>query len=146
MRKLILFFLAFIPAVSFSQIKGEIKLNWFEKKEMYYGTNQIVIPYFSGDEFHYDDFSQSIRAHYIVPSYRGFQDGDLQVNSIVYESIDKELLGDLNLNNLPTKADFNLVLSTARDLVTAQIIFSPIIKDDFGFKRIISFNYSIISN
>lgn len=138
--------MAFIPAVSFSQIKGEIKLNWFEKKEMYYGTNQIVIPYFSGDEFHYDDFSQSIRAHYIVPSYRGFQDGDLQVNSIVYESIDKELLGDLNLNNLPTKADFNLVLSTARDLVTAQIIFSPIIKDDFGFKRIISFNYSIISN
>jgi hypothetical protein len=146
MRKLILFFLAFIPAVSFSQIKGEIKLNWFEKKEMYYGTNQIVIPYFSGDEFHYDDSSQSIKAHYIVPSYRGFQDGDLQVNSIVYESIDKELLGDLNLNNLPTKADFNLVLSTARDLVTAQIIFSPIIKDDFGFKKIISFNYSIIAS
>lgn len=146
MRKLILFFLAFIPAVSFSQIKGEIKLNWFEKKEMYYGTNQIVIPYFSGDVFHYDDSSQSIKAHYIVPSYRGFQDGDLQVNSIVYESIDKELLGDLNLNNLPTKADFNLVLSTARDLVTAQIIFSPIIKDDFGFKKIISFNYSIIAS
>lgn len=146
MRKLILFFLAFIPAVSFSQIKGEIKLNWFEKKEMYYGTNQIVIPYFSGDEFHYDDSSQSIKAYYVVPVYRGFQNGDLQVNSIVYESIDKELLGDLNLKNIPTKADFDLVLSTARDLVTAQIIFSPIIKDDFGFKRIISFNYSIISN
>ncbi|MBB1192301.1 peptidase C25 [Flavobacterium sp. SOK18b] len=146
MRKIILFFLAFIPALSFSQLSGEIKLNWFEKKEMYYGANQIVIPYFSGDEFHYDDSRQTIKAYYVIPNYRGFQDGNLQVSSIVYEPIDKELLGDLNLKNIPTEADFDLVLSTARDLVTAQIIFAPIIKDDFGFKKIISFNYFITAN
>ncbi len=146
MRKIILFFLAFIPALSFSQLSGEIKLNWFEKKEMYYGANQIVIPYFFGDEFHYDDSRQTIKAYYVIPNYRGFQDGNLQVSSIVYEPIDKELLGDLNLKNIPTEADFDLVLSTARDLVTAQIIFAPIIKDDFGFKKIISFNYSITAN
>lgn len=138
--------MAFIPALSFSQLSGEIKLNWFEKKEMYYGANQIVIPYFSGDEFHYDDSSQSIKAYYVIPNYRGYKDGNLQVSSVVYESIYKEQLGDLNLKNIPTEADFDLVLSTARDLVTAQIIFAPIIKDDFGFKKIISFNYSITAN
>ncbi|WP_144894286.1 type IX secretion system sortase PorU [Flavobacterium tiangeerense] len=146
MRKIILFFLVFSPVLSFSQLNGEIKLNWFEKKEMYYGANQIVIPYFSGDEFHYDDSRQTIKAYYVIPNYRGFQDGNLQVSSIVYEPIDKELLGDLNLKNIPTEADFDLVLSTARDLVTAQIIFAPIINDDFGFKKIISFNYSITAN
>ncbi|TWH99075.1 peptidase C25-like protein [Flavobacterium tiangeerense] len=138
--------MVFSPVLSFSQLNGEIKLNWFEKKEMYYGANQIVIPYFSGDEFHYDDSRQTIKAYYVIPNYRGFQDGNLQVSSIVYEPIDKELLGDLNLKNIPTEADFDLVLSTARDLVTAQIIFAPIINDDFGFKKIISFNYSITAN
>jgi hypothetical protein len=40
---------------------------------MYYGANQIVILIFSGDEFHYDDPSQFIKAHFLVPE--GFQDG-----------------------------------------------------------------------
>ena len=146
MRKILLFLFAFIPTMSFSQINGEIKLNWFEKKEMYYGVNQVVIPYFSGDEFHYDDATQSLKAQCKVPNNLGFQVGKVQVSSMLYEPIEKALLGDLNPQNIPSKPEFDLVISNARDLMSAQIVFSPIIKDDFGFKKIISFNYVITGN
>jgi hypothetical protein len=57
----------------------------------------------------------------------------------------KKLLGDLNLKDIPTEISFDLVLSTA-DLVTASLFFCTYNKRMIGFKKIISFNYSIIAN
>ena len=143
MRKILLFLLAFITTTSFSQVSGEVKLNWHEKKEMYYGSNHIAIPYFSGDSFHYNDASQSIEASCKIDKNIGFTEGQIQVTAIQYESIDKTQLGDLNTVNIPKKPNFELVCSTARDEISGHIVFTPIIKDDFGFKKIISFAYTV---
>ena len=54
MRKILLAYLCLIPFVSFAQIKGDAVIEWTDKKEMSYGDFKVIIPQFTGNNFHYD--------------------------------------------------------------------------------------------
>ena len=47
MRKILLVYLSLIPFVSFAQIKGDVTIEWLEKKEMSFGDFKVNIPQFS---------------------------------------------------------------------------------------------------
>nr|WP_278019623.1 hypothetical protein [Flavobacterium ginsengisoli] len=60
MKQVILISLFLLPILSFSQINGAITIDWQNKKEVNYGENKIVIPYFSGSSFRFDTTKKSI--------------------------------------------------------------------------------------
>ncbi|MGO4906015.1 type IX secretion system sortase PorU [Flavobacterium sp. W20_MBD1_R3] len=146
MRKIILTCLALIPFVSFAQIKGDVSIDWTEKKEMYYGDFKVMIPTFTGSSFHYNASNKTLLFTLKINAAISFDEGKIQLTNIIYESITSSELGDLDAINLPQTPNSSLQIRNSRDLTSAFIELTPIIKDAFGFKRIKSFSYTVESN
>ncbi|CAM4148424.1 type IX secretion system sortase PorU [Flavobacterium weaverense] len=146
MRKLFLAILSLLPLVSFAQKKGDINIEWLEKKEMSYGDYKVVIPQFTGNSFHYDNATKTILFTLKSQAPVAFDEGKIMLSNIKFENISKDQLGDLSAANIPTTVNPSLIISKSREIKEAFINLSPIIKDEFGFKRIISFSYEIESS
>ncbi|MFV8443036.1 type IX secretion system sortase PorU [Flavobacterium sp. LB2P44] len=146
MRKIFLAFLALIPFVALAQIKGAVTIEWLEKKEMSYGNSKVIIPQFTGNSFHYEASNQTLVFTLKIKEAVSFDEGKIQITNVIYESISLSQLGDLAPENIPKTANQTLLITNSRNIKEAFISLSPLIKDDFGFKRIKSFSYEIESN
>lgn len=143
MRKKLLVYLILIPFTSFAQIKGDVTIEWLEKSEMFYGNNKINVPQFVGNSFSYDDSKKVI---YFIQNLNETNGNSIQLSNVVYESLNKSQLGDLDPENIPKTPSATIKINQSRDIKQAFIVLSPIIKDDLGYKRIKSFSYSISIN
>ncbi len=143
MRKKLLVYLILIPFTSFAQIKGDVTIEWLEKSEMFYGNNKINVPQFVGNSFSYDDSKKVI---YFIQNLNETNGNSIQLSNVVYESLNKSQLGDLDPENIPKTPSAIIKINQSRDIKQAFIVLSPIIKDDLGYKRIKSFSYSISTN
>lgn len=146
MRKILLAFLALIPLVSLAQIKGDVTLEWLEKKEMSYGDFKVIIPQFTGNSFHYDASIKALIFTLNTKQSVTFDEAKVQITNVIYEPMTLSQLGDLSSENIPKTTNASLIVSNTRDFKEAFVTLSPIIKDDFGFKRIKSFSYEIENN
>ncbi|SFE74055.1 type IX secretion system sortase PorU [Flavobacterium xueshanense] len=146
MRKILLAFLALIPLVSLAQIKGDVTLEWLEKKEMSYGDFKVIIPQFTGNSFHYDASIKALIFTLNTKQSVTFDEAKVQITNVIYEPMTLSQLGDLSSENIPKTINASLIVSNTRDFKEAFVTLSPIIKDDFGFKRIKSFSYEIENN
>ena len=146
MRKIILAYLVLFPFISFAQIKGDATIDWLEKKEMSYGDFKVTIPFFLGNSFHYNAAAKTLLFTLKINEPVSFDEGKIQVTNIIYESITAAELGDLDIENLPKTVSSSLQIRNSRELKNAFIELTPIIKDNFGFKRIKSFSYEIERN
>lgn len=146
MRKIFLVLLVLLPLVSFAQISGDINIEWIEKKEMTFGNYKVAIPQFTGNSFHYDASNKTLLFTLKIKEPVSFKEGKIQITNINYESISLAQIGDLSYENIPKTINSSLIVSNSRDIQEAFINLSPIIKDDFGLKRIKSFSYEIESN
>ncbi|MFV8374474.1 type IX secretion system sortase PorU [Flavobacterium sp. LB1P71] len=146
MRKTLLVYLCLVSFVSFAQIKGDVSIKWLEKKEMTFGDFKINIPQFSGNNYYYDISKKALFYTLNLSESTTFNENDLQITNIVYESIPDSELGELALENIPRNPNPSLRITNSRDLRQAFLSLSPIVKDDFGHKRIQSFSYNIKSS
>lgn len=146
MRKILLVYLSLIPFVSFAQIKGDMFLEWVEKKEISFGDFKINVPQFSGNSYYYDVSKKALSYTLRLSESASFNENDLQISNIVYESILTSQLGELALENIPKTPNASLKITNSRDIRQAFLSLSPIVKDDFGYKRIKSFSYNIKSS
>ena len=146
MRKILLAILALIPIVSLAQIKGDVTLEWLEKKEMSYGDFKVIIPQFTGNSFHYDASNKTLVFTLNTKQSVTFDEAKVQITNVIYEPMTLSQLGDLSSENILKTTNASLQVSNSRDFKEAFITLSPIIKDDFGFKRIKSFSYEIENN
>lgn len=143
MRKTLLVYLILIPFVSFAQIKGNITIEWLEKKEMFVGNSKIIIPKFIGNSYHYDPSKKSLFFILSLSESNYSNENNIQLSNIVYESLSASQLGDLDPENITKNPSAALKINKSRDLTQGFLVLSPIIKDEFGYKRIKSFSYSI---
>ena len=143
MRKLLLAYLSLIPLASFAQIREDITLEWLEKKEISFGNYTNNVPQFSGNNYFYDISKKMIFYNLEIKEVVSFNKNDLQITNITYEPLTVSQLGELTLENIPKNPNASLKITNSRDLKQAFLWLSPIIKDDFGYKRIKSFSYSI---
>jgi len=143
MKKTLIAFLLLIPFFSFAQIKGDLTIDWLEKTEMLFGENKINIPQFAGSSFNYDPSKKALFFIYNLdnPSVGN----NVQLSNTVYESINETQLGDLDPLNIPKTPAATIKINESRDIKQAFLVLSPIIKDDFGYKQIKSFSYSLSS-
>ncbi len=145
MRKLLLTSLILIPFVSFAQIQGNIAIEWLKKTEMSFGNFKINVPQFIGNSYNYDSSKRTISYILNLNDTSTFDGNSVQITNVVYESITVSQLGDLDPENISKSPSATLKITLSRDIKQIFLILSPIVKDDFGFKRIKSFSYSINS-
>ncbi|MFV5694758.1 type IX secretion system sortase PorU [Flavobacterium sp. LB3P122] len=143
MKKILLVYLCLISFVSFAQIKGDVTIEWLEKTEMSFGHFKINIPQFSGNSYYYDVSKKELFYTLNLSESATFNENDLQITNVLYESIPTSELGELTLENIPNTPNASLKITNSRDLRHAFLFLSPIVKDGFGYKRIKSFSYNI---
>jgi len=143
MKKILLVYLTLIPVVSFAQIKGDITIDWLEKKEMSFGDFTINVPQFSGNSYEYDASKKALFYTLNLSESNSVNENSVQITNVVYETVTTSQLGDLEQGNIPKTPSASLKTNQSRDLKQVFLILSPIVKDELGFKRIKSFSYSI---
>ena len=143
MKKTLLVYLTLIPLVSLAQIKGDITIEWLEKKEMSFGDFTINVPQFTGNCYEYDASKKAVFYSLNLPESNSFNENSVQITNLVYETISVSQLGDLDLEKIPKTPSALLKTTLSRDSKQSFLILSPIVKDELGYKRIKSFSYSI---
>ena len=143
MKKKLLVYFVLIPFVSFAQIKGDITIEWLEKSEMSLGDFKINVPQFVGSSYNYDSSKKTISYILNLTESNAFEGNAVQITNVVYESLTTSQLGDLEPATIPKTHSASLKINESRGLKQVFLVLSPIVKDDFGYKRITSFSYSI---
>jgi len=146
MKKAFIVYLTLIPFISLAQAKGDIIIEWLEKKEMYFGDYKINVPLFAGKSYSYDSFEKSIFHILNLTESSSFEGNSVQITNIIYESVSVSQLGDLALENIPKTPSTTLKTTVSREIKQLFLVLSPIVRDELGYKRIKSFSYSVNGN
>lgn len=146
MKKIFILYLVLLPFVSIAQIKGDITIEWLEKKEILTSNYKVNIPQFAGNTYSYDALNKSIFYVLNLPNSTSLDENSIQITNLVYESLPDSQLGDLSKENIPIKIKATIKNTESRAISQSFLTLSPIIKDDFGYKRIKSFSYSVNNN
>ena len=146
MKKAFIIYFTLIPLISFAQAKGDIAIEWLEKKEMYFGDFKINVPLFTGKSYSFDSSEKSIYYILNLTESGSFDGNSIQITNVIYESVLASQLGDLALENIPKTPSATLKTNISRDIKQLFLVLSPIIKDDLGYKRIKFFSYSVNGN
>ena len=140
MKVKFLLFLLFSVAC-FSQQKGDVKLDWIEKSEISFNSYKFIVPQFKSENFTFESSNKSLFFTLNLPQTVELDENSLQITNVVYENISQSQLGDLNINAIPNTIKATLKTTIAREKIYAFLSLSPIIKDNLGFKKILSFSY-----
>lgn len=136
-KKLVLLFF-FISGYLFSQQK-QYTINWTGNQSLSSGNYTLEIPSFNKDNLSYD-FSEGLLFvdQWLISA--PVNESSLELNNVVYISVSKSELGDLDLNTIPNKLTYSIENSYSRDKHYALLKVNPIIKNaDGSFKKISSF-------
>ncbi|MGL2995287.1 type IX secretion system sortase PorU [Flavobacterium sp. TSSA_36] len=145
MKKHIYFGLLFtIYFSAFAQQAGVATIKWNPVRSISFGEYSLNIPTFNSENFEFDPIKKKLLFNILIPNN---QDNErIVLTNIIYESIDKDALGDLALDNIPSIPNETIQKNMARGLNSSLLSLSPIVKDNFGIKKIISFSYSITAS
>ena len=146
MKKAFIVYLTLIPFISLAQAKGDITIEWLEKKEMYFGDYKINVPLFAGKSYSYDSSEKSIFYILNLTDSGSFVGNSVQLTNVVYESVSVSQLRDLDLENIPKTPSATLKTTISRDVKQLFLVLSPIVRDELAYKRIKSFSYSVNGN
>ena len=145
-KKILLLLLTFSVGVFAQQKKYTI--NWDESKTLTGGSFSFEIPAFNPTYFNFD-LDKGLRFVDQWESKGLVNESSVSVTNVVYQSITKADLKDLNINTIPNTLQFTLKNTVARNKRYIYFQLSPIVKDESNrFKRITSFqvNYKIGSS
>jgi hypothetical protein len=142
MKKIATFLFLFTFFNGFSQQRNSIVIEWLANNEIDYGTFKVKCPTFKGDNLNFDIENKQLFYIKKELATNYIDENSLTINNVVYESISENTLGDLDLKNIPTTVNGKISNYIARDKIYAYIVFSPIIKDNSGYKKVISLEYS----
>src|SRR5690606_32831052 len=135
MKKLLFFAFFLLSLSGFSQQNGKVLLEWSDKKELSFGTYSVNVPQFNPVYFSYDEIRKTISFTMSIPQSGPVIESSLTITNTQYQAISEADLGDLSRTEIPTHHNPALINSIARDLNSAQIRLSPIIKDGAGYKN-----------
>jgi hypothetical protein len=145
MKVKFIFFL-FISIATFSQQKGNVSLRWTEKSELSFGSYKYNIPQIISENFSFDNSKRTVFYNLNLPQTEIIDENSLQISNVVYQDISIAELGDINIKNIPNSISASLKSTLSRDKIFAFISISPIIKNEDGFKKVISFSYYFSNN
>ena len=142
MKKIITLVFLFTCLIVNAQQSGSINVDWIEKTDYSYSDFKFNIPQFQSDSYNFDFVKKEISYVKKIPSTQLIDENSLQISNLVFESINDTQLGDLNKVTIPSTIKATFRNTIARDQNTILLTFSPIVKDENGYKKVKSFNYS----
>ena len=125
-----------------AQQSNTISVDWLEKSSFSFGEHKLNIPQFSSDSFNFDFIKKEITFVKKISVNSKVDENSLQIANVNYESISESQLGDLSMKNIKSTINIKIKNSISREKIYGMISFSPIIKDENGYKRVKSFTYS----
>jgi hypothetical protein len=143
MQKLLLYILLLLSYLSYGQTKGDVTIEWMEKTAVSFGSYKINIPQFTGSSYHYDSSEKKLTYTLELKTPVLYPESSTQITNVVYESITTAQLGDLEPENIPKKIMPSIRNTQSRGITQSFLSLSPIVKDEYGFKKIKSFSYTI---
>ncbi len=145
MKNYYLISIIFFCLLSYAQEKRTVSIEW--ASDGVYRHNQAFefrIPNFKSEFFNFLDESKSISFVQKFKTDNEVDENSLVVSNIVYETISKEALGELNKGLIKSNINPIIYNSKARDDYYAVFTFQPIIKQDGVYKRVKSLEYSFL--
>ncbi|MBO3117308.1 type IX secretion system sortase PorU [Winogradskyella sp. DF17] len=147
MKKNITLLFILVCLIGFGQQK-EFALNWNGSAILENEFGRVEIPKFDDKHFNYD--AQRGLFYFAQWNSNGglIDEDNVNLVNVVYETITKEELKDLNTALIPNQPKLNVYNTSARDKRSYYLEISPIIKDELsGFKKIKSFaiQYSLVA-
>jgi hypothetical protein len=136
------FYIILLPFFTFAQIKGDFSIEWLDNNITTSNTKQQS-PVFKGDSYYYDAYLQSLYCNLNLNTSNTLDEKSLQITNVVYETISASTLGNLILADIPTSIKATIYSTKSRNTIQNFLRLSPIIKDNSGYKRVISYSYSI---
>ena len=142
MKKHLLPFFLLIFGFSIAQKSGNISLVWNENQKVSYGEYFYTIPNFDADNFNFNEAKKTILYvnKFLVDAE--IDESNLQISNVVYEPIAENLLSDLDKSKISNSINAKISNSIAREETRAVLTFNPIIKDDNGYKKVVSLSYN----
>lgn len=145
MKKLLFLFIYLSYFLGFSQQSGNLTILWKEKSAVNNGISTYIIPQFQNENFVFDGNNKAFFFNYKFALPAAVSKNALQITDIVYQNIATSDLGDLSKAAIPNNINAEFTSINARGEFSGLISLSPIIKDGSGYKKVISFSYSIDS-
>ena len=136
--------LLILPFFIFAQYSETIVINWLPTKNTNIGDYSIRIPTFNNNAFQFDPLNKTIIYSSPIKSNSSYE--TLIINNVTYENITNEELGDLIIANIPSNLNEKITTTISRDVSTVFLTFSPLVKDNFGIKKVTSISYSVVQN
>ena len=145
MRNFFLLICLFLKCFVYAQQSNILSIDWIENTSFIFGENKLNIPQFSSDSFNFDFIKKEISFVKKIPVNSYVDENSLQITNVVYETIPEGQLGDLSRKAIKTTINSKFINVISRDKIFAMLTFSPIIKDEGGYKKVKSFSYSFKS-
>ncbi|WP_406684856.1 type IX secretion system sortase PorU [Seonamhaeicola sp. MEBiC1930] len=147
MKKKILLFFLITSGICFSQ-QRVYKLVWEDLQTVSGASFNLKVPSFNNEYVNFDfDEGLLLVDQWGISSL--VNESSAQISKVVYSSILVSELGDLDESKIPSKLEYSLKNSIAKDNIFAFFQISPIIRDANGrYKKVMSFqlNYNTSSS
>lgn len=142
MKKIFTFLLLFVCLFVKAQQSGSIVIDWTDKQIFSFIDFKVNIPQFQSDSYNFDLRKKELSFIKKFETSSLINENSLLISNLVFESINESELGDLNKGNIKNTIDATIENIINRDKIIGVITFSPIIKDENGYKKIKSLSYS----
>ncbi len=146
MKKTLLYLSIFLMPLLIMAQNRNIEINWKSNTENNYKNKKTS---FSKDKtisaLQIKDFDTELiyREQWVD---KGFADEkSLKVTNIVYGNLTNEELKSLNKSLVSEKLSYSIKSNSARNVIYTVLNISPVIKSNFGFKKVLSFTISYSS-
>ena len=141
MKKLFLNLLFLISVNLFAQQSETIALQWSKSVAYSYDNYSFKVPQFQSEYFEWDPTLKKITFSKVISIDQ--PNIAVTLSNVVYEAIPAAELYDIDSKSIPKEVQFVTENVLARDAYKAVMRLSPIIKDDGGYKKVVSFTYTI---
>lgn len=145
MKKRILFVLLLVSSVILFAQQKQYTLNWGAPQSLSGDSFSRVVPFFNSDNFNYE-LNKGLIFMDQWESTEEVDESSITLSNVVYQTITRSDLKDLEIDRIPDALTFSLKNSRSRNKNYLLFECAPIIKDKNGvFKKLLSFqlNYKI---
>ncbi|REG90468.1 type IX secretion system sortase PorU [Flavobacterium aquicola] len=146
MKNLVFYFILFFPIIAFSQIKGDVTIDWIENKTESTSKTKSEAPVFKGNSYLYDTFNQALYYNLNLKNNTDLDVNSIEIINVTYESVPTSFIGKIDPISIPTSIKSDLYSTKSRNITQNFLRISPIIKTNSGYKRIKSFSYTVNNN
>ncbi|HWR94234.1 MAG TPA: type IX secretion system sortase PorU [Flavobacterium sp.] len=144
MKKIIALFFILSSFFGGAQTQETITINWIDKTQYSIGDANFTIPQFNPENFQFDGYNKQLIFNLKINSDAITNDAVLELLNVTYDNISLQELGDLSINEIPTRINATINSIQSRNSRSGLITFSPIIKEGNSFKKVKSVSYRIV--